>query len=491
MSHNEWAELDGMAQAELVRRGEVTARELVEAAIERIEALNPRLGAVIHRTYERARSEADEGRVEGPLAGIPFLLKDSGGEQAGEPHLTGMSALKRVSAKASEDSAIALHARRAGLISLGRTNTPELGLLPTTEPEAFGPTRNPWNPDFSAGGSSGGAGAAVAAGLVPIAHASDGGGSIRGPATKCGLVGLKPTRGRTSLGPARGENWSGLITHLVLTRSVRDTAASLDALARPFAGDPYAAPASEGRFMDAMQRDPGPLRIGFVAQAPRDIGLHPDVAQATNSVASSLESLGHEIEPTQPELLEDLEPTMAYVRIVAASVARALERAAAIVGRKLEAEDVEPLSWVLAERGRALSATEHLADIEFIHRLGREMAWLMEREGFDLLLTPTQARPPARIGEITSTREEPFRAFARAGPYGVFTLPFNLTGQPAISIPAGFTTGDDEAWPAGLPIGAQLVAPVGREDRLLQVARQLEQERRWSEKRPAIFAGSA
>lgn len=489
-SADEWMELDGVAQAELVRRREVTPRELVEAAIERLERLNPELGAVVHPTFERARAEAKAGPVDGVFAGIPFLLKDASGEQAGELHTLGMAALRRIDARASEDSAMAIFARRAGLISIGRTNTPELALLPTTEPDAFGPSRNPWNPAFSSGGSSGGAAAAVAAGIVAIAHASDGGGSIRGPASKCGLVGLKPTRGRTSFGPARGEHWSGLSTNLVLTRSVRDTAAALDAFARPFAGDPYSAPAHEGSWSAGAQREPGRLRIGFMRDAPRDIAVHPDVVRAVDSMAATLESLGHDIEPMGPGLLEDLEPTRTYVRIVAANVARGLERAASLVGRALDAEDVEPLTWALAERGRSLSATEHLADLEFIHRFGREVAWLQESQRFDLLLTPTQALPPARLGEIRSTSEAPFRAFALAAPYGLFTLPFNLTGQPAISLPAGFTTGQDSSHPARLPIGAQLVAPLGREDLLLQLARQVEQERRWLDDRPPITAAA-
>jgi amidase len=485
---DEIAKLDGVAQAELVRRKEVSPCELVEAAIERLERLNPQLNAVIHPTFERARREADLGPVGGPFAGIPFLLKDAGGEQAGEFCFTGMGALQKIGARAKEDSAIALFAREGGLIALGRTNTPELALLPTTEPAAFGPTRNPWNPAHSSGGSSGGAAAAVAAGIVPVAHASDGGGSIRGPASKCGLVGLKPTRGRTSLGPARGEHWSGLSTHLVVTRTVRDTATALDCLGRPFPGDPYHALAFDGCYAELAARAPSPLRIGYVAEAPRDIELHPDVQASTEVMARSLESLGHEIEITRPALLDEIEATLTYVRIVAANIARTLDRTAERIGRPLERDDVEPLTWALAERGRDIPVVQHLADIEFIHDFGRRMARFQTQQGFDLLLTACQALPPARIGDITSTPEEPLRAFVRAGPYGVFTLPFNLSGQPAISIPAGFTTGVDPGFPAGLPIGAQLVAPHGREDLLIRIAGQVEQERNWAVHTPPIFA---
>jgi amidase len=488
MNQEEWSQLDGVALADLVRRRQVTAQELVEAAIQRVEALNPRIGAVVHPTFERARQEAAAVSGDGPLAGVPFLLKDAGGEQAGEPCTQGMAALAKAGARASEDSAITHFARRGGLVAIGRTNTPELALLPTTEPEAFGPSRNPWNLDHSPGGSSGGSAAAVAAGLVPIAHASDGGGSIRGPASQCGLVGLKPTRGRTSLGPARGEHWSSLSTHLVVTRSVRDTAAALDLLSQPFPGDPYHALAPSAAFSDAVGRAPGRLRIAYMGNAPRGIEVHPDVRAASDAIAACLESLGHDVEDCQPALLEDIEPTLSYVRIVSANVARSLDRVGEQIGHPLGEDDVESLTWALAERGREIPVVRHLADIEFIHRFGREMAAYQSERGFDLLLTPTQALPPARIGEITSTPGEPLRAFARAAPYGVFTLPFNLSGQPGISIPAGSTSGADPDFPADLPIGVQLVAAMGREDLLLQVASQLEQERNWAARRPPHFA---
>lgn len=481
------AKLDGVSQARLVRQGEVTSAELVEAAIERIERLNPLLGAVIHPTFERARNEALAAPWDGPFAGVPFLLKDAGGEQAGEFSMTGLGALKSIGARAKEDSAIATYARAGGLISLGRTNTPELALLPTTEPTAFGPSRNPWNLSHSTGGSSGGSAAAVAAGLVPVAHASDGGGSIRGPAAKCGLVGLKPTRGRTSLGPQRGEHWSSLSTHLVLTRTVRDTAAALDALARPFPGDPYHARTNSGSYAEQLRTTPNSLRIGYVAAGPRNVEVHSNVRESVDAMARTLEGLGHAVEETTIPLLEDFEATLTYVRIVSVNVARTLIKTGTLVGRALTIDDVEPLTWALAERGLEISGVQHLADIEFIHRFGREMAKFQAEREFDLLLTPTQALPPAAIGEITSTAEEPLRAFVRAAPYGVFTLPFNLTGQPAISIPAGLTKGDDPGFPEGLPIGAQLVAPMSREDQLLQLAGQVEQERRWAERYPPIF----
>jgi amidase len=272
-----------------------------------------------------------------------------------------------------------------------------------------------------------------------------------------------------------------------LSRTVRDTATALDCLSRPFPGDPYHALPKVGRYADLIERPPEPLRVGYIHDAPRDLENHPDVVRTTDGMARMLASLGHEVEITRPEWLDDIEPTLAYVRIVTANVARAVERAGQQIGLELGMDDVEPLTWALATRGREVSVVRHLADLEFIHRFGRDVARFQTENKFDLLLTATQCLPPAKIGFITSTPEEPLRAFVRAGPYGAFTLPFNLSGQPAISIPAGITSGNDLEYPAGLPIGAQLVGPHGREDLLLQVASQIEQERKWPEERPAYF----
>jgi amidase len=481
------AALDATAQAELVRTGEATPAELVDAAIERLERSNPELNAVIHPALERARDRARDPQLpNGPFRGVPFLMKDIGGEEAGQPVHAGLMAAKRANWKAEVDSYFTSKITAAGLISLGRTNTPELALLPTSEPEAYGPTRNPWNPEHSAGGSSGGAAAAVAAGIVPFAHASDGGGSIRGPASMCGLVGLKPTRGRCSFGPGMGERWSGFSCEFVVSRSVRDSAALLDAIAGAMPGDPYfAAPPSES-FASALDAPPQPLRIGVMAEAPRGIEVHGQVAAAVQAFGRQLELLDHHVEVSHPAALDDAGLVRHYVSVVSSNVARALDAWGEKLGCELGEEDVEPLTWALASAGRATSAPVLLASIEGVHSVGRELAEWWE-EGFDLLLTPTQALPPARIGYLSSTREEPLRGFLRSAPYGVFTLPFNLSGQPAVSLPAGWTSAQDE-WPAGLPIGAQLVAPYGGERLLLQVARQMEEAAPWADRRPGIFA---
>lgn len=479
---DELASLDAVGQAELVQKGEVSPVELVEAAIARLEKLNPRLNAVIHPCLERARDAAASTDFSGcPFPGVPFLMKDIGGQEAGQPCHGGMAALKRAGWVESEDSYFASLTRGAGLVSLGRTNTPELALLPTTEPEAYGATVNPWNPEHSAGGSSGGAAAAVAAGIVPAAHASDGGGSIRGPASKCGVVGLKPTRARNSFGPSLGERWSGLSAEFVVSRSVRDSAALLDVTAGCMPGDPYAAAPPSEPYAQAIERAPRTLRIGVMRRAPRDLEIDPECGVAMERTAALLEGLGHHVEESHPEALDDPGCVAHYVRVVTANTARALEVTGTKVGRELQRSDVEPLTWALAEQGRALSATGLIETIEFVHRFGRRMAaWW--QEGFDLLLTPTQGALPAPLGMLTSTDDEPLRAFIRSAPYGVFTLPFNLTGQPGISLPLHWSE-------SGLPLGSQLVAATGGEDLLLQVSAQLEQAAPWVDRKPPLFAG--
>jgi len=474
------ASLDATAQADLVRRGELAPRELVDAAIERLERLDPELNAVIHPALERARERAASPELpSGPFRGVPFLMKDIGGDEAGQPLHGGLGFLKRAAWRATVDSYFTRKVAAAGLVSLGRTNTPELALLATTEPEAYGATRNPWSPSHSAGGSSGGSAAAVAAGIVPAAHASDGGGSIRGPASMCGLVGLKPSRGRLSFGPGLGERWSGFSCEFALTRTVRDAASLLDALAGPMPGDPYFAPPPARPFADAVGRDPGRLRIGVMRSALRGIELQPDCLSAVDETARALEALGHHVEEAYPEALQDPDSVAHYVTVVACNVARALESWGDKVGRRVEQSDVEPLTWALAERGRAVTATEYLATVEFVHGFGRRLATWWEG-GFDLLLTATQAAPPPLLGTLVSPPEKPLQAFLLSAPYGVFTLPFNLSGQPAISLPMHWT-GD------GLPVGGQLVAPYAREDWLLGVAAGLERARPWAERRPALF----
>ena len=474
--------LDLTEQADLVRRGEVKPLELVDAAIARAEQLDDRLNAIISPQFERARAEAGSPDLpDGGFRGVPILLKDLGAYLDGDPVYCGMGALKRADWRETGDAHFAARLRAAGLISLGRTNTPELGLMPTTEPAAFGATANPWKPRHSAGGSSGGSAAAVAAGIVAAAHASDGGGSIRIPANHCGLVGLKPTRGRNSFGPAIGERWAGCSCEGFVTRTVRDTAALLDLTAGPAAGDPYAAAPPERPFVQEVGADPGRLRIGFMDLAPRQGELHPECETAVRDAAKLLESLGHDVEAAYPEALDDPEAVGAYVAIVAAATASAIEAWSAKIGRPIGEDDVEPLTWAIAEQGRARSAPEYVAAVTREHAHGRRLAAWWEG-GFDLLLTPTCAAPPPPLGELTpSDRENPLGSFFKAAPFGAFTLHFNLSGQPGISLPLHWSE-------EGLPVGVQLVAASGREDLLLRVAAQLEQAEPWAARLPPLHA---
>jgi len=473
------ARQDGLAQAALVESGECTAAELVEAAIRRIERIDPQLNAVIVRLFERARAEAESPDLpRGPFRGVPLLLKDLGCPVAGVTSFAGSRFLRDRGYRAPADSVLAQRLRRAGFVLLGKTNTPELGLSPTTEPESFGPTRNPWNPERIVGGSSGGSAAAVAAGLVPIAHAGDGGGSIRNPAGACGAVGLKPSRGRTSLGPELGEGWSGCVTEHVITRSVRDTAAVLDCVAGPANGDPYVAPPPARPFLAEVGRDPGSLRIGLFTHHA-GVAPHAEAETAVAQAAQLLESLGHAVEDAYPRALDEAAWGEQAAAIVAASVARELAGFERATGDRVTQGDVEPATWALAERGRALGAAEYLHLLDELHAFGRRLRsfWreLPGEPGFDALLTPTMAEPAPPIGSLRGAGVE---RILRLVPY---TMPYNLSGQPAIGLPLHWS--ED-----GLPVGIQLVGAYGREDLLLRLAAQLEQARPWRERRPPICA---
>jgi amidase len=475
------AVLDATAQAALVRTGDASPRELVDAALARIDAVNPSLNAVIHRRDERARDEADAA-ADGPFCGVPILVKDLDGSLSGEPLHFGNRLLRDLAYTAGHDSFLFARLRAAGCVIVGKTNTPELGLLPTTESVAHGAAHNPWDLTRSPGGSSGGSAAAVASGMVPFAHAGDGGGSIRIPASACGLFGLKPTRGRVSLGPDDGEAWAGLVVRHVVTRSVRDSAAVLDAIADAQPGDPYSAVPPARPYAEEVGADPGRLRIGVLSvRAPAELA---EVDGACSSAADDAEVLlqqcGHSVEHAYPDALDDLALLVHFTTVLAASTAYDLRKLAAMAGRELGPDDVEPTTWVQAELGRAVRADAYIEAVESLRAWSRRVAqwWDPDAGGFDLLLTPTMAKPPALLGEINSADAE--AALVAATPYVAFTLPFNVTGQPAMSVPLH--------WADGLPIGIQLVAATGREDLLFRVAAQLEAARPWIDRRPPVHA---
>src|SRR3954452_11803636 len=474
------ARLDATAQAELVRKGEVSPPELVDAAIERIEASNGDLNAVIHKLYDEGREAASGDLPDGPFRGVPFLLKDLGAAFAGQPLHMGTQYLKDADFRAPVDTHLAERFRRAGFVTIGKTNTPELGILPTTEPKAYGPSRNPWDVSRSTGGSSGGSAAAVASGMVPVAHANDGGGSIRIPASECGLVGLKPTRQRISEGPLIGDNMSGLTVELVVSKSVRDTAAILEAVHGPAPGDPYHAPPPSRPYTEEVGADPGKLRIGLLTEPLLEAEPNEVVAEAARDAARLLESLGHEIEESHPTGFEEMDIVDTFLTRWMAGQAATLDQLQAVVGREIGPGDVEPLTWALAEEGRRRSADRYLAAVGQHQLISRMIAEWFE-SGFDLLLTPTLGEPPPLLGSFDDSGEDPTAALMRGAQTATFTATFNVTGQPAISLPLHWS--ED-----GLPIGVQLVAGFGEENLLLRVASQLEEARPWADRVPTAVA---
>ncbi|GAA4531573.1 amidase [Amycolatopsis samaneae] len=477
-THGELAWLDATAQAGFVRRGEVTPRELLDAAIERIEKLDGELNAVVSTRFERAREEA-AAPGDGPFRGVPMLLKDFLCHTAGDPVHGGLRALHERDWRAPADSYLAKRLRDAGFLFCGRTNTPELATSITTEPLLHGATRNPWDPARSPGGSSGGSAAAVAAGLVPVAHGNDMAGSIRIPASACGLVGLKPTRARTSLGPQLGEHWAQVTHEHVLTRSVRDTAAVLDVTAGAAPGDPYSAPPPSRPFRAEVGADPGRLRVGFRVTAPGTGELaHPDCVAAVERTGALLASLGHHVESTAAVPLDAPGMFDTMPALLTAVVAWELDAWSHTLGEEVPLSTLEPMNAMFAEAGRAVTATQWLAGMTAAQRWSRGVAALWENE-LDVLLVPTMPAPPAELGELAPDAATPEELAAGVAWRAAFTAPFNITGQPAISLPLHWNA-------EGLPVGVQLVAAQNREDVLIRVAAQLEQAAPWAGRRPPV-----
>jgi Asp-tRNA(Asn)/Glu-tRNA(Gln) amidotransferase A subunit family amidase len=462
---------DGLGLALLVRRGEVTAQELLAAAIARIEAVNPALNAVVAKLYDQAAAALAAGLPDGPFAGVPFLLKDLGGAQAGVPMTGGSRFFKDYLPPV--DSELVRRYKQAGLVILGRTNTPECGLAATTEPVLFGACRNPWDLTRTPGGSSGGAAAAVAAGCVPLAHASDGGGSIRIPASCCGLFGLKVSRGRMTLAPYLGESIAGCSVEHVVSRSVRDSAAALDATAGPAPGDPYQAPPPARPFLAEVGAAPGRLRIALLTRPFNGGPIAAACAQAAEAAARLCAELGHDVEEASPSFdAAALDEAFRQLFAVGAS-ANILQRAQAL-GRVPDADGFERVTLATLAQAAALSATDYVLVLNRLHGISRQIAAFFET--YDVLLTPTLAEPPVPLGTIDmmSTDIEAFAA--QLWRFTPFTYPFNVTGQPAMSVPL--------AWNAGLPIGVQFVGRYGDEAGLFRLAAQLEQAAPWAGRRP-------
>jgi amidase len=468
----EYVDYDGLGLAELVRTREVAATEILEAAIRRIERLNPTLNAVVTKVYDEARAEVQALDARAPFAGVPFLLKDLGGAQAGVPLSAGSRFF--VHAPAPADAEIVKRHKRAGLMILGRTNTPEFGLSASTEPVLFGPTRNPWDPTRTAGGSSGGSAAAVAARMVPLAHASDGGGSIRIPASCCGLFGLKTTRNRNTLAPYAGESLAGCSVEHVVSRSVRDSAAALDATAGPAPGDPYFAPPPARPFLEEVATPPGRLRIALTTKAFDGAPVHPDCVAAAEATARLCEELGHVVEEAAPAFdVESLDAN--YNRIFAVGVTANIQMRARAFGKKPDPSGFERVTWAMIEMGRRISAPDYVMMVNRLHGISREIAVFFEN--YDALLTPTLAEPPIELGVLDMMSEDLAAYTERLWRFTPFTYAFNVTGQPAMSVPLSWNK-------AGLPVGVHFVGRYGDEATLFRLAAQLEQARPWADRRP-------
>jgi amidase len=481
MDLDEIAFLDATAQAELVRNKHVSATELVTAAIARINRLNPALNAVITPLFEQALHAASSVNTAAPFAGVPFVLKDLVADYAGAARSDGSGFLagRHVS---NHDSELVRRFKQAGLIILGKTNSSEFGLLPTTEPLRFGPTRNPWDLSRGTGGSSGGSSAAVATGMVAAGHANDGGGSIRIPASCCGLVGLKPTRGRNSLAPDMGDIAGGIICEHVVTRSVRDTAAILDATAGPMPGDPYIPPAPERPFAAEVGRAPGRLRIGFGSVSLNGVRAHPDCIAAVESTARLLEELGHEVEEASPQVDRD-QLFRSFGAVMTGFLGWSIKAWARRTGFTPRESDFEPATWRTWLHSQAQTGGDYLLAWQDLQSCCREFAGFFSTH--DAWLTPTLVKPPVPLGYFDYTHDTRKQYLEHLGHFTSFTLIANATGQPAISLPLHWARNEAGG---SLPIGVQLTGRYGDEATLIRLAAQLEQALPWSHHRPPVSA---
>jgi amidase len=475
MSFLGYESYDMMGLAELISRRAVTAGEVLAAAIARIERCNPKVNAVVLRMDEQAQRQIDRGLPAGPLSGAPYLLKDLYQPYAGVPVSNGSRLFDGF--VPDHDGTLTERLKAAGIVIIGRSNTPEFGLNCGTEPVRFGPTRNPWSLAHSAGGSSGGAAAAVASGMVPGAHATDGGGSIRIPASHCGLFGLKATRGRNPAGPDVGEGWSGLAVGHAVTRSVRDAAALLDATSGSAVGDPYWAPPPARPFLQEVGADPGRLRIALTIRHPAGLSIAPECRAAAEAAAKLISDLGHQVEEAAPTI--DPEAALSAIRvIIGANLAAAVGYRLEALGRKeLRPGEVENITALWAAEGRRYTAADYAAAILKVHRIGRQYGTFFRR--FDVLLSPVVAGPPLPLGAIDMMGNNLDAYFSKLFDYVCFTAQFNMSGGPAASLPLHWTAN-------GLPVGVQIGADFGNEAVLFRLASQIETAKPWIGRRPPL-----
>ncbi len=470
----EYEEYDALGLAGLVRRKEVTPLELLEAAMERVEARNPAINAVTMKLYDFGRKAIIDGLPDGPFRGVPFLMKDLTSPIAGV-RMTRGSKFFADAPPAAFDSEHVKRLKRAGLVIFGRTNTCELGLSLTCEPQVHGPTRNPWNVAHISGGSSGGAAAAVAARMLPVAHASDGFGSIRAPAACCGLVGLKPTRSRNTFAPYAGEGLGGVSTEHAVSLTVRDSAALLDATRGPGPGDPYVAPTPAGPYLGEAGAPPGELRIAWTARAPNGASVDPECLRLLADTVGLCADLGHHVEERDPQV-DGAAVVPTFLTLASANTVVNLA-SHPTAGRPAREGEVERITWLTAKMGERISAPEYVRATQMAHRLGRQMAAFHSE--WDVLLTPGLASPAVKLGWLDMMMDDVDEYWRRVFAFSPFTVWFNLTGQPGLMLPLGQSS-------RGLPLAVQLVAPYGDEAMLFRLGAQLEAARPWFGRKPAL-----
>ncbi len=469
----EYDKYDGLGLAELIAKRQITPVELLNAVRQRVEALNPKLNAFCDLFFDKAEAQIKAG-LSGPFKGVPFALKDIGVHMAGVKTTSGSRVFKNYTP--DFDSTLVERYKKAGLVIFGRTTSPEFGLTTTTESALFGQTRNPWNLERTSGGSSGGTSAAVSARILPMAHGSDGGGSIRIPASCCGLFGLKPTRGRVPMGPTQFESWNGCSHHHALTISVRDSAALLDATTGDEPGSPFLSPPPARPFLKEVGLPPGKLRIALAIEPTSGSPVDPECRQATLDAAKLCESLGHKVEEARLPI-DDAVMRGAFLSIIQVSLARALEDAAKVLGRAVTEKDVEPITWVIAQAGNGITSIAYSRAIATMHQVGLAMAKFMQR--YDVILSPTLAKPPVKLGVLSLSRSDIQGYIKDVGEFGPHTALYNVTGQPSMSVPLHWAKD-------GLPIGVMFSGRFGEDGLLFRLAAQLEKAKPWAGRRPKV-----
>lgn len=468
----EYDQYDGLGLAALVAKRQIAPIELLNAVKQRFEAINPRLNATAQAFFDKAEAQIKQGLPAGPFKGVPFVLKDLGQQLAGTITTYGSRVYKDNTP--DFDSTLVVRYKRAGLVIFAKTTSPEFGLTTTTESVLFGRTHNPWNLERTSGGSSGGSSAIVASRVVPMAHGSDGGGSIRIPASCCGLFGLKPTRGRVPVGPTQFEGWNGCSHHHALTISVRDSAALLDATGGAELGSPYFSPPPGRPFLKEVGADPGKLRIALAVATPAGTPLDPECRKAAEEAAKLCESLGHRVEETKPPI-EDAWMREAFLTVLRVSLARTLDDAARSLGHPVTDNDVEPVTWILAQAGRAVNVIAYSRAIAVMHQVGLAMAKFQQR--YDVILSPTLARPPVALGVLSLSPANVAQYTKDITEFGPYTALYNVTGQPSMSVPLHWSSD-------GLPIGVMFSGRFGDDAMLFRLASQLEKARPWAGIRP-------